>query len=218
MKTLSSALLAVTLFTVACGQGTTTPTDGGTTTVKLDTAARIDAFLEGKTLTMEGANIPSHPNGFNENQNFAASSQCYKNTIIKVGSSNYKVTAALGTIRALDGGTPAFGEVGLCDKSTGGNFAADSTIVKYDNVKGNAECFDIDVTFNVYAQEGRGAILDAGVMKLELFLKNQRVNMRCTDGNPGSGSVKTATRTPDGGVGMPVPFTGNAVQTYVISQ
>lgn len=219
MKNLFSALLAATLFTVGCGGGTTTPTtDGGTTAVKLDTPARIDAFLEGKTLTMEGANIPSHPNGFNENQNFGASSQCYKNTIIKAAGSNYKVSATLGTIRALDGGTPALGEVGVCDRSTGGNFAADSMTVKYDNVKGNAECFDIDVTFNAYGQEGRGAIIDGGVMKLELFFKSQTLDNRCVNGNPGSGSVKRATKLSDGGVGTPTAFTGNAVQTYVISQ
>ncbi len=222
MKTFFSAAIAVTLFTVGCGGGTTTTdggtTDGGATEVKLDTPARIDAFLEGKTLTMSGANIPSHPNGFNENQNFAASSQCYKDTVIKVAGSNYTVTANLGTIRALDGGVPAAFEIGVCDHTTGGVFGpTTSTIVSYSNVKGNAECFDVDVTYNAYGQEGRATIVDGGVVKMELFFKSSFVNNRCADGNVGSG-VKKANKLADGGVGEPTAFVGNAVQTYVISQ
>lgn len=224
MKTYFSAALVVTLFTVGCGGGVTptndggTVTDGGTTAPKLDTAARIDAFLEGKTLTMSGANIPSHPNGFNENQNFAASSQCYKDTVIKVAGSNYTVTANLGTIRALDGGTPASLEIGVCDHTTGGVFGpTTSTLVSYSNVKGNADCFDVDVTYNAYGQEGRAQIVDGGIVKMELFFKSSFVNNRCADGNVGSG-VKRATKLADGGVGEPAAFTGNAVQTYVISQ
>lgn len=215
MKNLFEATLAVSLLTMACGGGTTTTTDAGT---KLDTPERIAAYLEGKTLTMEGANIPSSPNGFNENVNYGAASQCYKNTVIKVAGGNYTVTAALGTIRALDGGTPALNELGVCDHTTGGTFGpTPSTIVKYDNVKGNAECFDIDVTYNAYGQEGRGSIADGGV-NLELFFKNQTINNRCADGNPGSGTVKRPSKLADGGVGEPTAFTGNAVQRYVISQ
>lgn len=221
MKNLLFALIAVTLLTVACGAPppvTTTDGGGGSNEVKLDTPARIDAFFEGKTLTMSGANIPSHPNGFNENQNLGAATQCYKDTVIKPAGSNFTVTANLGTVRALDGGTPALGEVGLCDKTTGGVFGPTlSTIVAYSNVKGNAECFDIDVTYNAYGQEGRGAIIDGGVLKMELFFKNQFVSNRCANGNPGTG-VKKATKLADGGVGEPAVFTGNAVQTYVISK
>ncbi len=218
MKNLSAALFAVAVVITACGAPvTSTPTDGGTG-IKLDTAERIGAYLEGKTLTMDGANIPSHPNGFNENQNFNASSQCYQNTIIKVAGSNYTVTAALAKIKAFDGGVPAALEVGICDKAVSAGVFGPTTsmVVKYDNVKGNAECFDIDVNFGVYAQEGRGSIADGGIA-LELFFSNQSVKNRCVDGNVGSGSVMRAMKLPDGGV-VTSAFVGNAVQRYVITQ
>lgn len=225
MKSLYAALIAATLMTVACGESTTTPADGGTTPTdggstgpRLDTPARIDAYLEGKTLTMEGANIPTSPNGYSQDVNYGAASQCYRNTVIKVGGSNFTVSAQLGTVRALDGGTPATLERGLCDKTTGDTFGPiTSTVVAYNNVKGNAECFDIDITFASSAsQEGRGAFVDGGV-NLELFFKSQYLSIRCADGNPGSGTAKFAFKGADGGI-TPIPFTGDALQRYVISQ
>lgn len=214
MKSLYAALISLTLTAVACGG---TPPIGNTDAGRLDTPDRINAYLEGKTLTMEGANIPTSPNGFSEDVNYGASSQCYRNSVIKVAGSNFTVTAQLGTIRALDGGTPAVGERGKCDKTNGGVFGpTTSTVAAYSNVRGNADCFDVDVTYNAYAQEGRAAIVDGG-MNLEIFFKNQYLNMRCADGNPGSGTAKFALRSPDGGV-TPIAFTGNAVQRYVITQ
>ena len=99
-KTLVAALVAVgtlavpALTSTGCGGGGTgggtggsgggssgtgggsSGTGGGTTAVQLDTVARVQAFLEGKKLVMEGANSPSHPNGLNENVYFGASTQC----------------------------------------------------------------------------------------------------------------------------------------------
>lgn len=236
-KTLVAALVAVgtlavpALTSTGCGGGGTgggtggsgggssgtgggsSGTGGGTTAVQLDTVARVQAFLEGKKLVMEGANSPSHPNGLNENVYFGASTQCYKKTTINVASNNFNVTADLGTWRSLDGGTPANGTLGTCDRTViSAPFTANSMSVLIANVQGNATCFDVDVTYNAYGQEGRGAIdVDAGTVKMELFFKNGAVNMRCADGVPGATGVKQVV------MGTQYPFAGNAVQTYVIT-
>ena len=197
----------------AGGAGGGSGTAGGMATVTLDTAAKVSTYLEGKKLEMLGADIPSHPNGFNENAYFGASTQCYHSTTITVAAMNFNVAAELGTWRSLDGGTPMNGTLGSCDRATvAGPFAATSTAVLIQNVSGNADCFDIDVTFNSYAQEGRGSIdQTTGKAKLELYFKNGSVNNRCADGNPGATGVKQVV------MGMQYPFTGNAVQTYTVS-
>jgi hypothetical protein len=231
MKNLLLAATAIGLFAViplsssGCGPaapgggagggsgGGTSGAGGGMAAVQRDTPAKISAFLEGKKLTMAGADLPTHPNGLNENVYFGASTQCYNNTVIDVASGNFNVTAQLGTWRSLDGGTPMAGTVGQCDRATvSGPFSATSTAVLIQNVKGNAECFDIDVTFNSYAQEGRGSIEpDGAKVKLELYFKNGAVNNRCADGNPGATGVKQVV------MGTQYPFTGNAVQSYAVS-
>jgi hypothetical protein len=180
---------------------------------QLDTPAKISAYLEGKKLKMAGADIPSYPNGLDENVYFGASTQCYHSTTIDVAAGNFNVAAELGTWRSLDGGTPTPGTVGRCDRDTiSAPFSATSMAVLIQNVKGNADCFDVDVTYNSYGQEGRGTIdTAAGKVKLELFFKNGAVNDRCADGNPGASGVKQVV------MGNPYPFTGNAVQTYTVS-
>lgn len=195
------------------GGGSGGGTGGGAQMVTLDTAAKINAYLEGKRLTMVGADIPSHPNGLNENAYFGASTQCYKSTIINVMAGNFNVTAELGTWRSLDGGTPMTGTLGQCDRTTvSGPFSATSTAVLIQNVTGNATCFDIEVTYNSYAQEGRGSIdQTTGKVKLELYFKNAAVNNKCADGNPGATGVKQVV------MGTQYPFAGNAVQTYTVT-
>ena len=54
---------------------TTNNTNGGGT--MFDSATKIGAFLDGKELVMEGDNIPTHPNGFSEDVNLGANTQCY---------------------------------------------------------------------------------------------------------------------------------------------
>jgi hypothetical protein len=200
---------------VGCGPapGGTGGSGGGVQAMTLDTPAKVSAYLEGKKLRMTGADIPSHPNGFNENVFFGPNTQCYHSTTIDVASGNFNVAAELGTWRSLDGGTPMTGTVGSCDRATvSGPFSATSMAVLIQNVKGDAECFDLDVTFNSYAQEGRGSIDQAsGKVNLELFFKNGAVNNRCADGNPGATGVKQVV------MGMQYAFTGNAVQTYAVS-
>jgi hypothetical protein len=231
MKHLMLAAAALALFVVtpatltACsggaaggGTGGGSGTGGGTGTAggqmtTLDTPAKITTYLEGKRLTMAGSDIPTHPNGFNEDVYFGASTQCYKSTVINVMAGNFNVAAELGTWRSLDGGTPMNGTPGECDHATvAGPFSAVSTAVLIQNVTGNATCFDIEVTYNSYSQEGRGSIdQTTGKVNLELYFKNAAIDNKCANGNPGATGVKQVV------MGMQYPFTGNAVQSYVVS-
>ncbi|MBL8953571.1 MAG: hypothetical protein JNK82_22540 [Myxococcaceae bacterium] len=231
MKHVLLAALAVALFLVtpasltACSGGAAggataggSGSAGGSGTAggmmaTLDTSAKIMTYLEGKRLAMEGANIPSHPNGLNENAYFGATTQCYKSTVINVMAGNFNVAAELGTWRSLDGGTPMNGTVGQCDRATvSGPFSATSSAIMISNITGNAECFDIEVNYGNYSQEGRASIdQTTGQAKMELYFKNAAVDNKCANGNPGATGVKQVV------AGMQYAFTGNAVQTYVIS-
>lgn len=205
-KTLTMcALLAVGGFT-ACGSQTMTP-DSGTADAgapDYSTPSRISAHLEGKTMVMEGADIPTSPNGFNENIDFGASTQCYQKVAIATLAGQFTVTSDLGTLnRNGDGGI-----VGTCDRTTRSNVASfTSTAVLIENVSNNGECFDITSTYTGFKQEGRGSIsADGKTVTLELFFAAS--GHRCVDGAVGSTGVQLATAN------GPVPFTGNAKQIY----
>jgi hypothetical protein len=195
------------------GGGGTTGGGGGTTgggggmTLDLSTAAKINAYLEGKTMTMQGADIPSHPNGYNEDVNFGSASQCYAKVAISQLSGQFNVSSDLGTIVAnADGGI-----VGACDHTRVATAAFTSTAVLIDNVQGNATCFDITATYNGFSQEGRGKITDDGkTVTLELFFGGQATGHRCADGAVGATGVQISVQ------GNTVPFTGNAQQVYRI--
>ena len=190
MKRIALATLALAL--AACGSS------GGTAAPSFASSAEIKTYLEGKTLVMTGADIPSHPNGFNEDVNYGAYSQCYADTTITIGSDTWHVVSHTGTIS----GTPA-----ACDHVSAATAAFDSTAVAISNVQGNGECFDITVTYTGFSQAGRGAFKDNGAtLELELFFGGQAVNANCANGLPGASGVLL------GGVA----FTGDAVQTYRI--
>jgi hypothetical protein len=197
------AVLAVGVL-VACGTPMT-GSDGGTA-LDFSTSAKILAYLEGKTMTMQGADIPSHPNGFNENYNFGANTQCYQKVAISTLASNFQVTSDLGTlIMNADGGA-----VGTCDHATKSNTVMfTSTAVLIENVSNNGECFDITSTYTGFSQQGRGKIsADGKTVTLELFFA--ATGHRCADGAVGATGVQLST------MGGPVPFTGNAKQVYRI--
>jgi hypothetical protein len=223
-------VLASMGFVAACGSTSTTDggTGGGTATgggsgggtadagtgggtgggsgLSLGTSSLIFAYLDGKTFDMTGTNIPTEPNGFNENLNLGAATQCYNDVTITEASQNFTITSKLGTLQ----NKPADGSIvgGTCDRTTvSSTYPATSTLVNITNVKNNAECFDIDITFNGYGQEGRGSIsADGKTLKLELYFSTQATNMRCADGNPGTTGVMLKGAA----------FTGNSVQTYVL--
>ncbi len=190
-----------------------TPDGGGTTAdanttpdarPQLTTAAQILSFLDGKTILMEGDNIPSHPNGFSEDVNFGAATQCYKSVQIATAAQNFTVTSALGTLE----GAPSVGDVGNCNRAVqnGTPLSFTSTTVLIENVQGNAECFDLTVTYPAFTQEGRGKIsADGQTVTLELFFPGAQGH-RCASGAVGSGGISLASGA----------FTGDAQQVYEV--
>ena len=167
-----------------------------------DTAAKITAHLEGKTVVMAGDAIPSHPNGFDENTNFGSSSQCYNNVTMSPSSAMWHVVSTLGTLT----GAPMPGDTGMCDHATpAGEVTFDSTAILIANV--TADCFDFTATYVGFAQEGRGKLTAGGAtLSLEIFFKDQATGHRC-----GDGAVGEATVMLNGS-----PFDGDAVQVYTV--
>lgn len=68
-------------------------------------------------------------------------------------------------------------------------------------------CFDVSVTFNALAWEGRGTFsADGHTLSLELYFRNQASGYRCENGAVGSATVQLNG----------TPFTGNAVQVFTV--
>lgn len=201
-KKLLSAVVLGALGLLGCG-GTDTPQTPSVP--KFDTADNIRNYLEGKTLTMEGDNIPSYPNGYDEDVNYGASSQCYQKVQIKVAGGNFHVSSDLATLR--DASAPL--SKGTCDHAAiSGAQSFDSTSFLVENVAADANCFDITVSYNGFSQVGRGKIsADGKTVTLELFFSTQATGNTCADGAVGAQTV-TLNKN---------PFTGNAQQVYAVS-
>ena len=75
-------ILSATLLFACGGEDLTVPAPVSTTG-KFSTSSKIQAFLDGKTLSMVGPAIPSHPNGFDEDVNYGQATQCYRNVTMK---------------------------------------------------------------------------------------------------------------------------------------
>lgn len=177
--------------------------DSGGGHVVLDTPSELASFLEGKTLTMEGDAIPSHPRGFDEDRNLGAATQCYQRITVSVSASNWNLVEDRGT---LDG-APSVGDTGTCDHATSsGQLSFTSTSASFENV--TATCFDVDLTFpGGGSQEGRGVISrDGKTASLELYYENQAEGHRCANGAVGAATVQV----------QGAPFTGDAVQVFTI--
>lgn len=194
-KQLLSAMMLCTLGVVGCDPVEPTPVDPNT---------QVGTKLEGKTLVMEGANIPSHPNGFNEDMNLEGGTQCYSKTTMQVGNNTYTVTSILGTLRDA----PKKFDIGTCDHAAAGATAQfTSQAVLIENAKADLSCFDATYTYNGFGQEGRGSLsADGKTLKLELFFTGQATGHRCADGEVGAATVKLNGAA----------FSGNAVQTFVV--
>jgi hypothetical protein len=197
MKRFLATSLAAALL-AACGGND----DEAPTPPSLGTAAEINTYLAGKSWKMTGADIPSHPNGYDENQNLGAATQCYNETVIATDA-NWIVTSKLGTLT----GAPNPGDIGTCDNATaaGSPLTFTSTAILVENVEGNGACFDITATYTGFAQEGRGKFsADGRTMTLELFFATQAVGADCASGDVGSGGITLNAAA----------FTGNAQQVY----
>ncbi|HZI03508.1 MAG TPA: hypothetical protein VEZ71_05770, partial [Archangium sp.] len=109
-KQLLSAVMLCTLGVVGCGEEPMGPTPD--TGPKYNTADKVRTFLEGKTLVMEGNNIPTSPNGISEDLLFDPSTQCYNKVTMQVASGNISVTS----VRAVVEGTSTQGTLGNCNR------------------------------------------------------------------------------------------------------
>jgi hypothetical protein len=202
-KKLLSAVMLGALGVVGCGDD---HDHGGNqdTGPKYNTTDKVNTYLEGKTLTMTGSNIPSHPNGFDENVNFGQATQCYTSVTMRVSNGNYAVTSKMGTL--LNAST--VGSRGTCDRAAqSGELNFTSTVILVENVKADGSCFDFTATYNGFGQDGRGQISQDGkTLKLEIFFSGQATGHRCSDGAVGANTVRLNGAA----------FTGNAVQTYTI--
>jgi hypothetical protein len=198
-KMLISAVALCTLGLVGCGEDATiddTKKDPPIEAKKFDTSAKILAHLEGKTMVMEGANIPSHPNGYSEDVNLGSATQCYSKVAISVAGGIFNVSSDLATVSNNN-----------CDHVKAKELKAATTNVLIENVQGDGECFDVLFTYTGYQQEGRGKVSgDGKTVTLELFFKDQAVGIRCANGAVGSGNITLNKAA----------FTGNAQQVYVI--
>ncbi len=201
-------LCAVSLFAgglmMGCGPDVDT-TPNTPSAGKFNTPAKINAFLEGKTLVMTGEDIPSHPNGFSEKLNLGANTQCYSAVTMKIAGGKITVLSDMGTLK----NAPMQGDTGDCDHSTkSGEVSFVSQSVLVDNVKGEGQCFDFTVNYEKFGQEGRGQLnADGTELKLELYFRDQAAGHRCGDGDVGDKPVTVVSKE----------FTGNAVQTYTIT-
>lgn len=190
------------------GSGTTEATSGASSgssaSLMLSSPAAINAYLEGKTMVMTGADIPPYPLGYNENVNYGTATQCWDKITIQTGSSSlWRVTFVLGT---LDGAA-ATAATGVCDNKTpsGSPFVATGSIA-IANVQGSATCFDLDAS-SLNSSSGRGSIsADGKTVSLELYINGQASGDTCADGAVGSRGVTLNGK----------PFTANAVQVYRI--
>ena len=152
---------------------------------------------------MSGSGIPADPNGYDENVNFGAATQCYDKVVITPTSAAWHVATTLGTLN----GAASTGDTGMCDTTMPGMMLSySSTAILVANV--TETCFDLTATYVGFTQEGRGMIAaDGSSVELELYFSGQAAGATCADGAVGATGVTL----------MGKPFTGDAVQTYQIS-
>jgi hypothetical protein len=198
-KMLMSAVVLCALGTVGCGDDTGGPDETGP---KYNTPEKLATFFEGKTMVMQGDNIPSHPNGLSEDVDYGPASQCYSKVTLTVAGGNYTAVSLKGTWRDTASGKD-------CDHSVSageaGNFTSRAVLIE--NVAADGSCFDVTYTYPSFKQEGRGVVSQDGkTVKLELFFETAATGHRCASGAVGSPSVLVGGKA----------FTGNAVQTYVV--
>jgi hypothetical protein len=202
-KKLLSAVVLGALGLVGCGGSDTTPQTPSVP--KFDTADNIRNYLEGKTLLMEGDNIPAFPNGYDEDVNYGAATQCYQKVQITVSGGNFHVSSNLATLRDA----PAVLNKGTCDHAAvSGAQNFDSTAVLIENVAADASCFDISVTYAGFKQVGRSKIsADGKTVTMELYFEGKATGYTCKDGAVGSQTVTVSGAA----------FSGNAQQVYAVS-
>lgn len=176
-----------------------------------ETSAQVQAHLANKTFVMQGEDIPESPLGFDADMNLGANTQCFYSTTLEFTDTGVSVETQPGTLNDA----PNQGDKGTCDTSTpaGSPLSFSSNNVSISNVENGGDCFDINIAYTGFTQEGRGSLrADGTVLDLELFGEGQvgAAQHRCETAGVGENDV---TVTISGGATMEVPA-GTAVQTY----
>jgi hypothetical protein len=225
-RSLWTGLLATSVCAAACSSssgaspatagdaGSSSGLTDGSVSLVLDTPAAINAYLAGKTMVENGADLPHDPDGRNENTITAGEFHCWNKSTIQISpSGEWQNTVLLGT----ETKTGDSGDSGTCETASvfGAPIPFTAPAASIINVQGNATCFDIDVPYTFKGSvtpspenSGRGSIsADGKTVSLEVYFTAQRPpGDSCADGPVGSPGVTI------GGVA----FTGNAVQVYRI--
>ena len=143
-------------------------------------------------MALDACNADHAPNGFDENLDLGPNTQCYNRVEMTFSGGIFSLSTTLGT----------YGDM-MCDRATpGGDLMFDTT---GHIINGTGDCFDIDLTFAGFAQEGRGA-LDGDTLWLEVYFSGQAANHRCADGEVGGAGVVINGNA----------FEGDAVQVFRI--
>jgi hypothetical protein len=209
------AVLPIAVLTLAACGGPATLPDAGTTApdagvdaglvMDFSTGRKVLTFLEGKTLVMSGADIPSSPNGLSETFDLGANTQCYRAITLRVSDGGVAATIEAGHLtRGADGGADACDHTVTTDTAT---YTSRSLLL--DNAVDNGRCFDVTIDYAAFGEEGRGRIApDGTTVTLELYFRGKALHHRCDDGELGAPTVELLVG------GTPVPFSGDALQRY----
>lgn len=175
VKKVCMLVVAAALLSVGCGRGSGDPTGPGP--AQLNTVDEVHAFLSGRVIIQEGADVPDFPNGADQRV------ICYSKVTLQFLPQRgvWSVLVLLGTpnVAAITCNQAAIA-------TTIGPFL-DSFAIS--NVKSGATCFDIDV-FGA-AHSGRASIsADRKTVSWEIYQTSLNPSHhRCADGNLGSPGV-----------------------------
>jgi hypothetical protein len=147
----------------------------------LTTAAGILRFFEGGALLADPSGVPSFPFGLPDNVNFGESTQCISSVRWTTRAGQVTIVRTEGTLE----GAPNLSDVGRCLRmapSVEQTFT--SRRLTLGNIRGNAECFDVDLVLPERTWQGRGRIAaDGSRVELELFFESLAQGIRCADGD-----------------------------------
>lgn len=159
----------------------------------------IEAWLDGKTAVMTGADIPEWPLGYFEGANYGEATQCLAEVKLRYVDVSFISDTDFGTLN----GAPDEGSVGTCDHMPSSR-QAQATTRGY-AIEGDGVCFDLRLDFGSYTLEGRGDFTpDGRTMRLELYYAGQATGTTCLDGAVGSAGVQVSD----------MDLGGDAVQVY----
>lgn len=167
-----------------------------------ENVGQLYGYLEARSWLMSTEDIPSHPNGYDENVNFGQATQCLHEATMLVQNRAFTIASRMGTLKDA----PRSGDSGRCDRaeSNGSDLHFDTTAALVENMRDGGACFDITLTYAGFGQEGRGGVREDGAVALELYFRDQAIGHRCADGDVGASSVTLNQE----------PFRGDAVQVY----